>query len=346
MKQVIPLLSLLALVAPLQAQQNTTKTKAFSGTLKVTLQKPAKSVENSPIIITVRATSEVPGDFFKLGEIADIAGRDETYKQKLAMVQVGRSPLPGNSRNLAPGDIVVYLRGAGLDSDRLELIAPPAMRITRSKSDISQDKLLQLALATVREAVGETPGTTFEPLPLNGTVVLPIGKLRYVAGAYRGNMETGNLVVPISVLVDDKPQQVIDVTVKVHRKMKMVVSTRTLEPRDILSADDVMLVQMELPLGFSQPITNLKAVIGKRMGRRVLAEMPIAQNWLETPPAINARDRVQLEEAFGAIKISTLVIARQSGAVGDTIRVYCEDTKKEFEVVIVDSKTVHLPGAE
>lgn len=346
MQRLLLFLSLISLLAPVQAQKRSTSGKSLSGTLKITLPKAEKSVENTPIIITVKNTSEVPGDFFKLGEIAELAGRDENYKQKLSAVEIGRAPLPGNFRNLYPGDIVVHLRAAGLDSDRIELIAPPLMRITRAKSDVAQEKLLQIALSTVQEAFGETPGTTFEPQPLRGSVTVSVGKVRYVAGAYRGSVENGTLTIPISILVDDKPQQVVDVTVKVKRKMRLVVATRTLEPRDTIAADDVMLVQMELPPGFSQPINDLKGAIGKRAGRRILAEMPIAQGWLETPHAVNAREKVRLEQSFGALQVSTVVVARQSGAIGDTIRVYCEDTKKEFEVVIVNSKTVHLPGVE
>ncbi|MCX6379334.1 MAG: flagellar basal body P-ring formation chaperone FlgA [Armatimonadetes bacterium] len=338
-------LSLSFLTFSALAQHPTSKKLTLKGSLKMVLPKgQTDSTANSPVIITVRVTNEVNSDFFKLGEIADIAGRDTLYKKRLAEVEIGRAPLPGYARSVTPGDIVIKLRAAKLESDRIELVAPPSVSVTRSKSDVATSKLAQIALNTVREALGETPGTSFEALPPMATPILPAGAVRYIAGAFRGNPETGNIVVPISILVDDKPQQTIDVTVKVKRKIKVVVVTRIVESRDILTSEDVMLSQIELPSGFIKPVTTLKEAIGKRVKRRLFPDSPLSSALLETPPAINAQDKVTLDFTIGQLQVTALVTARQSGAVGDTIRVYCEDTKKEIEATIVDSKTVRLPG--
>ncbi len=340
------LCSLCFLISPAFAQQPTGAKANLKGSLKISLPKgQTNSLANSPIIVTVRNTIEVSSDFFKLGEIADIAGRDEAYKKQLAELEIGRAPLPGYSRSLMPGDIVVKLRAAKLESDRIELIAPPSMRVTRSKSDVATSKLAQIALNSVREALGETPGTTFEAQPPLSSPILPAGTLRYVAGAYRGNPDTGNLTVPINILIDDKPQQTVEITVKVKRKIKVAVVTRIVESREILTSDDVMLAQIELPSGFTQPLTTLKEAIGKRVKRRLFPESPLSLSFLETPPAINNQDKITLDFSIGQLQLTAIVTARQSGAVGDTIRVYCEETKKEIEAVIVDSKTVRLPAA-
>lgn len=334
--------ALLSLSAP--AQQPAGKKSALKGTLKITIPKAqSDSAANSPVVITVRIASEVSGDFFKLGEIAEIAGRDAAYKKLLADVEIGRAPLPGYARSITPGDIVIKLRAAKLESDRIELVAPPSISVTRSKNDVATGKLAQIALNAAREAFGETQGTSFEAIPPMNSPILPAGAVRYLAGALRGNPEAGNITVPISILVDDKPQQTLDVVVKVRRKLKVVVVTRIVESRDILTADDVMLAQIELPSGFTQPLNALKDAIGKRVKRRLFPESPLSAALLETPPAINAQEKVTLDFSIGQLELTVLVTARQSGAVGDTIRVYCEDTKKEIEAIIVDSKTVRLP---
>jgi flagella basal body P-ring formation protein FlgA len=318
----------------------------LKGTLKITLPKSDPRLATSPIIITVKGSAEVNTEFFRLGDIAELAGRDEDYKRQLAEVEVGRAPLPGYTRTLTTGDIVVKLRAARLESDRIELICPPQIRISRAKADIALDRLQQTALTAVQEAYGANSEVAFEVVPFKGTAVLPAGKVRYVAGNPRGTLQAGQVFLPVSIFVDDKPQQTIEMTVKVKRKVRVVVALRNIEAREILTDQDVGVTLTELSSDTLQPVSNLLGAVGKRLTRKMTAGQVLSQVWIENPPVIVARDTVQLDQAIGAIHISTVVIARQSGGVGDTIRVYCEVTRKEIEVVVVDAKTVRLPGTD
>jgi flagellar basal body P-ring formation protein FlgA len=312
-------------------------------TPKVTPKPAAKSEPAlSAVNVTVRAMAEVPGVRFTLSEIADIQGTDKELVAQLGKVEVGTSPLPGMSRNVTPGDITVRLRGARLESPRVVVTAPPVIRVTRAKNDVPPTDLLQAALPIAQKAVEHLPDATLEPQPLSQNITLPTGRVVLIAGAHRGEPEIGTIHVPVSLNVDGKAQQTIEVAFRVRRRMEVVVVNRTVEVNETLEEADVSLVKMELPSGFTKPVTELKEAVGKRAKRRLMANQPISTMNLEIPPAISANARVTIEFIIGPVRIIAPGIAREAGAIGDTIRVYAPDTRKEVAAVIVDSRIVRI----
>lgn len=306
--------------------------------------KAAKTEPAAPAVtLTVRAITEVPGAHFTLGEIADLQGKDSELIAQLAKVEIGTSPIPGQSRNVTPGDITVKLRAAKLESARVSVNAPPVIRVTRARNDVPPAEITQAAMPIAQGAVKDLADATLEPQPLAQGVTLPTGRVVLIAGAYRGEPEMGTIYVPVSMNVDGKPAQTVEVAFKVRRRMSVVAASRTIEVNDIIAAEDVSVVRMELPSGFTRPLKELQEVVGKRAKRQLRANLPISAMHLDTPPDLTANARVTIEFIIGPVRISAPGIAREAGAVGDTIRVYAPDTKKEVEAVIVDGRTVRVP---
>ena len=264
----------------------------------ITPKKRAET-ETSTAVVLVKANSEINSGPILLGDIAEIQSKDKALTAKLAGVQLGVLPLPGMSRLVAPGDIIVHLRAANLGdllaSKRLELVAASAVRVVRTAHDVTADEITKTALNSAQTALKNTPNATLELVSVNGKMTVPAGKVRVVAGAYRGDVESGTLVVPVSALVDGKIVQTTDVTLHVRRKSMIVVARRTLEPHDIVSESDLMLSAVDIPMGFTRPMLDLVEAIGKRMTRRVLADAPLSAAWLETPPDIAVNTRLTIE---------------------------------------------------
>ena len=341
MRNCILILSLIALSAlalsPAAAQHSrTAKSKKTASKAPVT----------APITVTVRAISEVPGSVFTLGEIAQISGKDKALMKQLSAVEVGTSPLPGLSRDLTPGDITVKLRANRLESRRVTVSAPPLMRISRAHSSLAGSALVKAALDVAKEAIGDLPNTTLEAEAPPENINLPTGKMELRTGANKGGAETGLIRVPIDVLVDGKIAQSVTIAVRVRRTMRVLIANRQLEPNDILTADDVSLAKMDLTPGFARPMTSAKLAFGKRVKRRILTDGPISANDLETPPAISINADITIEYISGPVQITARARALQSGAVGDTIRVFAADTHKELEAVILNRHTVRMIEAD
>lgn len=308
----------------------------------VTKKPILKPVVTREVTITVRPQSEVIGSWFTLGEIADIKGGDKTLRDRLSAIQVGVSPLPGLSRIIWPGDITVRLRSNKLDIPQLRLDALPETKITRASNSLEADEVTKAALIAGQIAIKDIPDATLEPSQTAQKIVLPTGRLLIVAGGFRGTPESGSITIPVTMVVDGKAVQTVEVALKVRRKARVLLAKRAISPHEILTADDVYLAIAQLPAGFTQPCLDFKDAVGKRTRRNLMADLPISTVNLEIPPAINANDKITIEWIFGTARITAPGLSHQTGFIGDTIRVFATDTKKELDAVVVDSRTVRI----
>ncbi len=314
--------------------------------------KNAKSVAaaHDLVTVTVRAEAQVAGKTFTLGEIADLKGGDLALRQRLAAVEVGAAPLPGLSRQILPGDVIVHLRAAKygdlLESKRINLITPPLIQIGRAGQDVAAEQIIKAALAMALPVIKDMEGASLEPEALMGKITLPAGRIMLVPGACQGHAEQGALHVAVSLIVDDKTVQTVDVTLKVHRKLTALVARHVISPHDTLTADDLVLSMVDLPLGFTQPVADLKTAIGKRATRLIQAGMPVPADALEVPPDIVANARVNVTYAVGAVSITLPGLTRQPGHIGEMIRVFIPETGKELQGSVIDDHTVRITESD
>jgi flagella basal body P-ring formation protein FlgA len=309
--------------------------------------KPA-APKPAPFVATVllRVSPEVNGQSFTLGEIADITGSDKVLVKQLSDLLIGTSPLPGMTRLLRPGDITLRLRGARLESPRVDVVAPPEMKVSRSKSDVASDEIVKAAQTVAIDAIKDLPDTSIEAVPPTVPTTLPKGKVTFLAGAVRGEPSVGKITVPVAIQVDGKPQQTVDITFTVRRRTKVLIATRVLEPNTILTMEDLAFAKIDLPSGFVRPAISLKEAVGKRVKAKVMADAPVSLNNLDTPPAVKFGDRVTIEFVIGAVRITAPGLVRGSGAIGETIRVHAPDTKKDIDAIVIDARTVRVPDLD
>lgn len=333
------------------AQASAARSTAKTGSSKAQPVRSAKSTAatpqiaktpEKPVTLTVRANSEVGGAAFTLGEIADIQGDDKALVAQLAAIEIGASPLPGLSRIINPGDVTVRLRQHHLDNARVEVALPPGMRITRSGHDVAADEITQAAIESAKDAIKNQPDATLEVVSGPNKLVVAAGKIQILAGAWRGNLDIGALTVPVSVLVDGKPVQTVDVALRIHRKTMALVARRAIQVHEIIGPQDVALMSVDASSVTGSLLASIEESIGKRATRRILAMTPIAADMLEKAPLIAANDSITIEMVYGALRVSAAGIARQTGAEGDRIHVYATDTKKELDAIVIDKHTVRV----
>ncbi|CCW35886.1 flagella basal body P-ring formation protein FlgA [Chthonomonas calidirosea] len=304
-------------------------------------KKPDKSAPTG-VTIVAKAESVVSGSLIHVGDIATIQGGSPTLQQAIAAVVVGVAPLPGLSRSIMAGDILVHLREAQLASPSIHIKAPTMILVRRAANNVAANQIVQVALAAAQKAVQGIAGAVIVPDPVEGNMVLPTGQLQIVAGQVGGDPGLGTLFVPVNLYVDDKLVQATTVTFHVHRRLQALVANRTLEPRDILQPDDVSLVTVDLPPGFNDPITDAKEAIGKRATRRILAGAPIPASALEVPPVVQAGNIITVLYVVGQARITAYGTAQQSARIGDTIHVYITSTHKIIDAVVLDAHTAEV----
>ena len=306
------------------------------------LPAPVVKMPDKPATVTVRPNCEVGGAAFTLGEIADIQGEDSALTAQLSSIEIGASPLPGLSRIINPGDITVRVRQHKLDGPRVDLVLPPGIRITRLGHDIAPDEITRAAIESAHDAIKSMPDATLEPAAGVAKLVVPAGKAQILAGAWRGNPEIGTVTVPVSVVIDGKPVQLVDVVLRIRRKTMALVARHDIQLHDIIGPQDVTLMLVELTPGHGSPITAIEGSIGKRSTRKISANSPISIDMLEKAPLIAANDTITIEFVIGALRVTASGVARQGGAEGDSIHVYASETRRELTATVVDKHTVRV----
>ncbi len=100
----------------------------------------AFAADNAAPKVVIRASAQVQGDFFTLGDIADITPAPAKCKSSalLASAVVGRSPMLGSTRTIGRGDIRLKLRQAGYDPQSIDIEGAP-------ETSVSSDNAVDVA---------------------------------------------------------------------------------------------------------------------------------------------------------------------------------------------------------
>ncbi len=295
--------------------------------------------------ITVRALSVVGGAQFTLGDIAAIQGAPPALAAKLRAAVIGVSPLPGLTRQLLPGDVVMHLRADHVYNAHWRLTLPPLIQVERKAVMVTAAQLAAAAMTAAQGAIKSLPDAKLQPVPALGSFPVAEGKLTLLPGAAGGDPVQGTLFVPVSIQVNGVSVQTVVVTLHVVRHELVVVANKVIEAHEIIGPQDVTLLDTDLPPGMANPATHLRAVIGKRTTRRIMAGMPVPADGLETPPDVLPGQVITLLCVVGSVRITASATAEQSGHVGDIIRVLTSSTSKILNARIIDSRTVLFQAA-
>lgn len=119
----------------------------------------------SGIEISVRAESFVERETFTLGEIAEIRA-DAGTQQRLAAIEMGRSPSIGISRGIDRSFVEMKLRSAGQTVRDITVSVPGGAKITRRAQVVPASQLETLAREAIKQQLGiEAPLKTTTRFP-------------------------------------------------------------------------------------------------------------------------------------------------------------------------------------
>lgn len=109
--------------------------------------------------IQIAAKVEVRKDRFTLGEMAQLGGADRALLERLARIEVGASPLPGQSRVLNRLQVETRLRQHGFQPETLRLEMPATVQIVRRAQQVEPERILKFARDQLRLLLEEEAET-------------------------------------------------------------------------------------------------------------------------------------------------------------------------------------------
>lgn len=150
--------------------------------------------------------------------------------------------------------------------------------------------------------------------------------------------------IPLSVVFDihNQPQKKVSVTVKIEVDTDVVVVQNPLNRNQTVSEDDVEVISMDMADLPSNYISSLNEAVGKKTLRAINPKEILRTDIIELPPLVRRNDIVSIIVESGALRISVIGEARESGRSGERIKVVNLDSKKEIFARVLDSKTVKV----
>jgi len=149
----------------------------------------------SGIRVTVPDRIEVDTESFSLGQIATISGT-ENDKEQIGRIELGDTPPLGVDRIVDRNRITYRLKAAGIDPDKISLIGPDKVHVTRKGQKVAHRQFVESAIAGA-QAKGNSG--TLEALTPGPEMTVPVGKLELVCESVTGTGQETNVLVGVYV---------------------------------------------------------------------------------------------------------------------------------------------------
>jgi hypothetical protein len=166
---------------------------------------PAVNPNRQPVKATIRIPEQATVSVarFRLSDIGTVEG-DQTLCQTLLQIELGASPLAGQSRLFTRQQLLTRLRQHGIDPSAIQLEMPSAVRITRGAQALDTTQLEQFAREQLKAVLGERATEwTLENPPAPASV--PSGAVSFrLEGAPRVASQSATLEVV--ALVENQPR--------------------------------------------------------------------------------------------------------------------------------------------
>ncbi|MDO6568472.1 flagellar basal body P-ring formation chaperone FlgA [Alteromonas sp. 1_MG-2023] len=128
---------------------------------------------------------------------------------------------------------------------------------------------------------------------------------------------------------------------QVTRTKEIVVTSGAVSPGTVLTASNLTLAAVDIKRLRYSAFTDVDALIGARMKRRIVDGQAVQSNML---CFVCKGDRITIRASLGGMAVKTSGIAQQDGVIGDTIKVINASSQKPViaEVASAQEVVVHL----
>ena len=151
-------------------------------------------------------------------------------------------------------------------------------------------------------------------------------------------------MVPLNVVFDvqGQPSKKAWATVKIEVETDVIVVNKPLNRNQAIEKDDVNVISMDMADLPSNYISRLEDVVGKKTLRVMNPKEVFRTDIIELPPMVKRNDRVSIVVESGNLRITAVGEVKESGGMGDRVKVVNLSSNKEIFARVLDSKTVRV----
>jgi flagella basal body P-ring formation protein FlgA len=144
------------------------------------------------------------------------------------------------------------------------------------------------------------------------------------------------------LFIDRQYIKTINVVGEVRAQATVTAPTRWIKPREVMIAEDVTTMTVDVPSLTHDFILHPDEVIGKQVLRPLPPRQPIRKVMLDDPPVVRKGDRVMIEARRGGLVVQAVGLANAAGKSGDTISVKNTSSGREVIGTILSAGLVEV----
>lgn len=276
-----------------------------------------------------------------IGEIATVEA-PPTAAKKIKDTVICTGPVPGSQRIVDIEYIRLKVNALGLDC---------AVQFSGSKSVVISGKCLRITPEQLEEAAldfvkSHNPsgdieyGASIQRSPRE--IVLPGGlSVEIQAKAIAQGIRVGPNTIMLEVVADGRVLSKSSVAVIVSAVANVLVSTETIAQGTAINDTNTKWEKRELP-GFGSPILMGQEETNWVARRSIRLGVTLSSADVEVPAVIRTGDTVTVVVRCGGVSLTTSAEARQSGRIGDNIRVRSELSNEDVRGRVVSSSRIEI----
>ncbi len=223
-------------------------------------------------------------------------------------------------------------------------LTPPATRVSRGAGqDLGLDRirlsLIRALEGQLRDHEGELRVRVVQP---DAPVRVPPGRVDVQVLSDATDIELGRSSFQVSVAVDGRRVQIVDVIADVEVWADLVTPLRGIQADETITTEDVGLQRVSLPSLSHDFARTVDEVVGKRASRTLRAQAPIRVAALGHAYAVKKGDHVTIEARRGGLTITASGVTKGVARVGQNVSVTNQDSGKEIRAKVVGPGIVRV----
>ena len=283
---------------------------------------PDRATADAPVIVSLRPASTVRGPEIRLGEIADIQGKDSGLTERLRTLEVARAPLPGLTRTLDVNYLKARLRHGQVDLAALVLDVPSVVTVTTDSQQVAGADMVAAVQDHILAARPEDASRlSVRPTgALPASLIVPAGTLEIKVRTRPPAELNGTVSATVEAWVDGVLTRSLSVSVRLGILSEVLVAARPIGRAQFIGADDVRVESREVAAG-QEPLRAPGGAIGRHATRNIGAGEIILASLVNDPPLVRRGDIVLLTAEGRGVRAVAHGEAREDGKAGQVIRV-------------------------
>jgi flagellar basal body P-ring formation protein FlgA len=293
--------------------------------------------------IRLPAQAMVDAETIHLGRIAQISGGPAGQADALQSIEVGRVSHPGQSVLIHRSQIEMRLKQNGIDPELCRIEDQGPVKVLRSHAVLTSEKIRETVTAFIKaHAPWDHDQMVIRPIQYQQDHVLPSGRANIEIAPPKHTDWLGAIPFRVTIIVEGKPVHRINVPAYIEVWQEVLLAAKPLGRNQPITPADIRTEKMNLARIPANALLRMDQVLGRRANRSIAINSVLRADQIDTPPVVRKGNVVQVLAESAQVKISTLGVAQEDGAIGAHIRVMNIASRKHIHARVLDSQTVQV----